>query len=141
VDALQSIRDGVYDMESVPWSRYVSEILRAEIIALIFLRFIGLFGQTCLEVNLLFLKKCNIYIYIFFFQTIVTPMMKTYFNYGDFENSILYLSGGGELILVFVILTLASKKYSDKSIILVGICLNIVTYIWFISTVPRFQPG
>jgi hypothetical protein len=68
-------------------------------------------------------------------------MMKTYFNYGDFENSILYLSGGGELILVFVILTLASKKYSDKSIILVGICLNIVTYIWFISTVPRFQPG
>ena len=95
-DALQDIRDhGAYDTDSVPWSRYITELARGEIIALIFIRFIGLFGQTCLE-------------------TIVTPMMKEYFDYGDFANSILYLSGGGLLILVFIVLTLLSKKFSDR---------------------------
>lgn len=72
---------------------------------------------------------------------VVTPMMKTYFDYGDFENSILYLSGGGELILVFIALTLASKKCSDRAMILFGIILNIITYIWFISTVPFYAHG
>ena len=34
----------------VNWSEYKNEIFRPEIIALMFLRFIGFFGQTCLEV-------------------------------------------------------------------------------------------
>lgn len=68
-------------------------------------------------------------------------MMKTFFNYGDFENSILYLSGGGEIILVVIVLTLASKKVSDRSLILFGLILSIVTYVFFITTVPRFIPG
>ena len=123
-DALQEIRNnpGAYDTDSVPWSRYIDELARGEIIALIFIRFIGLFGQTCLE-------------------TIVTPMMKEYFNYGDFANSILYLSGGGLLILVFIVLTLLSKKLADRSLILAGLVLNIVTYIWFLATIPYYQPN
>ena len=91
-------------------------------LALMFIRFIGLFGQTCLE-------------------TIVTPMMRTYFNYGDLANSILYLSGGGVLILVFIVLTFASKKFMDRSLILFGLILNIITYIWFLSTVPYYKTG
>ena len=67
--------------------------------------------------------------------------MKTYFNYGDFENSILYLSGGGELILVFIILTFASKKFTDRSLLSFGIMLNIITYIWFLCTVPKYKEG
>ena len=35
----------------VSWSQYKNEIIRPEIIALMFLRFIGFFGQTCLEVG------------------------------------------------------------------------------------------
>ena len=35
----------------VSWSEYKNEIIRPEIIALLFLRFIGFFGQTCLEVT------------------------------------------------------------------------------------------
>ena len=107
VDALREIRNSqaIYDQSSVPWSRYLTELARGEIIILMFIRFIGLFGQTCLE-------------------TIVTPMMRTYFNYGDFANSILYLSGGGVLILVFIALTFASKKFMDRSLILFGLILN-----------------
>ena len=73
VDALReeeevvSDSEPIYDQSSVPWSRYVTELARGEIIVLMFIRFIGLFGQTCLE-------------------TIVTPMMRTYFDYDDFAN-------------------------------------------------------
>ena len=35
----------------VSWSQYKNEIIRPEIIALMFLRFIAFFGQTCLEVD------------------------------------------------------------------------------------------
>ena len=112
----------IYGTSSVPWSRYVTELFRGEIIVLMFIRFIGLFGQTCLE-------------------TIVTPMMRTYFDYDDFANSILYLSGGGVLILVFLTLTFVSKKFLDRTLILFGLFLNIITYIWFLSTVPYYKPG
>ena len=49
------------DASFVPWSRYATELLRGEIIALMFLRFIGLFGQTCLEtIGKLKLEKLSI---------------------------------------------------------------------------------
>merc|ERR1712086_1113430 len=104
VDALRdeevvSDSEPIYDQSSVPWSRYVTELARGEIIVLMFIWF---FGQTCLE-------------------TIVTPMMRTYFDYDDFANSILYLSGGGVLILVFIALTFASKKFTDRSLIFFGL--------------------
>ena len=125
VEAVQEILDRpdeVYDTSSVPWSRYWQQLCNGEIIILIFIRFIGLFGQTCLE-------------------TVVTPMMRTFFDYGDFENSILYLSGGGVLIIVFIALTLASKRIQDRVLIFFGLILNIITYIWFLSTVPYYKPG
>ena len=37
--------------QNVSWADYKDEILRGEIVAIIFLRFIALFGQTCLEVS------------------------------------------------------------------------------------------
>jgi hypothetical protein len=67
VEVVSSDSEPIYDQSSVPWSRYVTELARGEIIVLMFIRFIGLFGQTCLE-------------------TIVTPMMRTYFDYDDFAN-------------------------------------------------------
>ena len=43
----------------VSWSEYKNEIIRPEIIALMFLRFIGFFGQACLEVNSSLLEQAN----------------------------------------------------------------------------------
>ena len=42
------------------------------------------------------------------------------------------------LILVFIVLTILSKKCSDRSLIFAGLVLNIVTYIWFLCTVPTY---
>ncbi len=36
---------------SVGWSEYKEELVRGEIVALMFLRLIGLLGQTCFEVE------------------------------------------------------------------------------------------
>ncbi len=36
-------------------------------------------------------------------------MMRTFFNYGDFENSILYLAGGVELVVVSVAMAWIAK--------------------------------
>ena len=47
VDVLEDADPSSVDAATfVPWSRYATELLRGEIIALMFLRFIGLFGQT-----------------------------------------------------------------------------------------------
>ncbi len=41
-------------------------------------------------------------------------MMSTYFNYGDFENSILYLLGGIELVFVSIAITWISGRVQDR---------------------------
>lgn len=107
---------------NISWAEYKNELFRGEIVALIFLRFIGLFGQTCLE-------------------AVLTPMMMTFFNYSDFENSILYLLGGLELLVVSILMAIISKKVSDRSFIAFGIFISIATYVWMLIFIPRFQPG
>jgi MFS family permease len=53
-DGSQADGDGNDDVAlinpDVSWSQYKNELIRGEVIALMFLRFIGIFGQTCLEV-------------------------------------------------------------------------------------------
>ena len=41
-------------------------------------------------------------------------MMRTYFDYGDFENSILYLLGGVELVFVAAGMAIISRRISDR---------------------------
>ena len=36
-------------------------------------------------------------------------MMHTFFNYGDFENSLLYLGGGLELVVISIAMAWISK--------------------------------
>ena len=52
--------------------------------------------------------------FFFCLQAMVTPLMKIYFDYGDFENSLLYLGGGIELMIVTILMTLISRKLSDR---------------------------
>ena len=79
--------------------------------------------------------------FLFSHQTIVTPVMKTYFDYDDFGNSVLYLLGGIELLLVSLLMTIISRRVSDRSFIFVGLVLNIVTYVWMLIVMPRFEKG
>ena len=42
-------------------------------------------------------------------EAVVPPVMQLYFDFGDLANSLLYLGCGLQLILVFLILSAASK--------------------------------
>ena len=68
-------------------------------------------------------------------------MMKYYFDYDDFGNSLLYHFSGVYLIVVFIVLQWISNRYSDRTIILWGIGLQIATYTWMLIVVPLFQPS
>merc|ERR1719228_3026705 len=79
----------------------------------------------------------------FFCQTsleaVVPPVMQLYFNYGDLANSLLYLSGGVELILVFLLLTLATRCVSDRVLVLAGLVIMLSALSWMTATLPSFQ--
>ena len=42
-------------------------------------------------------------------EAVVPPVMQLYFDFGDLANSLLYLGCGLQLILVFLLLSAASK--------------------------------
>ena len=46
-------------------------------------------------------------------EAVVPPVMQLYFDFGDLANSLLYLGCGLQLILVFLILSAASKAGAD----------------------------
>jgi len=72
-------------------------------------------------------------------ESSVPPIMDIYFSYGDQANSVLYLLAGIELILVFCILNISSRRISDRKLISVGLILMLVALTWLSSTLPRFQ--
>lgn len=108
--------------EAISLRDYLEVLLREELVCLIYLRFIALFCQTCLESS-------------------VPPIMQKYFDYGDQANSILYLLAGVELIIIFAILSVASKRVSDKLLISIGILLMLVAISWLMATLPNFTPS
>ena len=69
------------------------------------------------------------------------PVMQTYFDYGDQENSILYLLAGIELILVFLVLNVSSRCLSDRVLISGGLLLMLTAMTWLTATLPRFGPS
>ena len=108
--------------EGTSMKDYLEVLLREELVCLVYLRFIALFCQTCLESS-------------------VPPIMQKFFDYGDQANSVLYLLAGLELIVIFVMLTVASKRVSDKKLISLGILLMLVALSWLLATLPRFSPS
>merc|ERR1719494_1217289 len=97
-------------------------LLREELVALAFLRFVALFCQTGLE-------------------AVVPPVMQHYFDFGDLANSLLYLGCGLQLILVFLLLSAASKAgVSDRTLIGIGLFTMMAALSWLMSTLPSFSP-
>merc|ERR1719445_2208134 len=114
--------DNSSDNSNLTTKDYVRELIREPIICLTYLRFVALFCQTSLEAT-------------------VPPVMQTYFDYGDQENSILYLLAGIELILVFLVLNVSSRCLSDRVLISGGLLPMLTALTWLTATLPRFGPS
>lgn len=123
VSQVTSVCDSAPDSDdNVTIKEYVDALVRDEVVALVLTRFTALLCQTSLE-------------------TVVPPVMQLYFNYGDMANSILYLCAGLELLVVFLVLTLASRCISDRILVVAGLVIMVVALSWLTATLPRFQFG
>jgi len=101
---------------------YKNALIRDEVVALIFTRFLALFCQTSLE-------------------SVVPPVMQHFFRYGDFEISVFYLCCGVELICVFIILTIVSKCVSDRFLVVSGLVVMVAALSWLTATLPKWHKG
>jgi predicted MFS family arabinose efflux permease len=114
--------DGEPDPPHLTWHDYWEMLSSEEIVVLIFLRFVALFCQTSLE-------------------SVVPPIMQTYFDYGDLANSLLYLAAGLELIVVFLLLSLASKLGTpDSKLVGLGLLIMAAALTYLTIMLPSLTP-
>lgn len=105
-----------YTAETVEPSRlksFTREFLKEEVIVCLVMAFLIMFVQTGLE-------------------TALTPMTLMFFNWGGFENSILYCVCGVTLILALVVLSFLSKRISDRVFLITGLFGLIIVYVTFL---------
>ena len=58
-------------------------------------------------------------------------------NPGDLANSVLYLGAGLELILVFLVLSLASRRgVRDRNIVIIGLVIMVMALLWLLVLLP-----
>lgn len=108
--------------QTITWSRYMKTLIREEIVVLIFLRFLAMFCQTSME-------------------AVIPALMDIYFLYDDMANSYLYLAAGLELLVMFFLLSLASRYVSDRSLVLSGTLVLLLSLLWHAVTIPSFSHG
>jgi len=104
------------------WNQYKTALLRSEIILLLFIRFIAMFCQTS-------------------FESIVPPIMNTIFKFDDEANSYLYLAAGGELLVVYGLLSCLSRHLSDRLLVKAGMIIFLISMVWQLATIPKFTVG
>ncbi|RUS70209.1 hypothetical protein EGW08_022026 [Elysia chlorotica] len=70
-------------------------------------------------------------------ETMVLPLSLEYLDFGELENSLLYFVCGGEIIIVFVVLTRLTKCISDRVLLLFGGVLILSSNVWLLYFLPR----
>ncbi|XP_076318412.1 uncharacterized protein LOC143229664 isoform X2 [Tachypleus tridentatus] len=100
---------------------YLDEYVRDEVVVLLGMAFISSFCQTTLE-------------------TVITPLTQELYNFGELENSIIYFVAGVEIILVFVVIRIISKRFSDRSMLLMGVSILCLALGWSLASLPTAKP-
>lgn len=99
-----------------------NEYMREEVIAVLMSCFVALFDQSTLE-------------------TIITPLTYNLLDWQDVENSILFCVCGLEICIVFFVIKFASKKFSDRQMLVFGFVLDTITNIFMLSYIPTAKPN
>ncbi|XP_064611794.1 uncharacterized protein LOC135475784 [Liolophura sinensis] len=107
---------------SYPWRYYYNEYMREPVVVLLGIQFISFFNQVALE-------------------TMITPLTKTYLNWGELENSIMYCGAGAQIIAVFFLVRWLSSRLQDRTMILIGCTVLTIANAWLIWVIPNAVPG
>ena len=67
--------------------------------------------------------------------------MQDYFGYGVYENSLVYMAGGLEALIVFFGVAFVSRWVRDTTLQLVGWFLMLAAQIWLLVVIPQFERG
>lgn len=118
------IQSGSFESPLSPsrFQKFVEDFLHHEVVIILGLTFISYFAQTS-------------------FETIVTPLTQKLFSFGAYENSLLFLCCGLEILLSFLAVAALSKRFEDRQLILVGTILLTFAMAWFLYFVPQSIPG
>ncbi len=102
--------------------RLYDEYIREEVVAVLSITFTVFFMQTALE-------------------TLLTPITREFFGWTDKENSIMYACCGVEILIVFFLLSLLTKRVSERVLLLCGLLGNILTLVFLFVYVPIAKKG
>ncbi|CAL8081278.1 unnamed protein product [Orchesella dallaii] len=72
-------------------------------------------------------------------ETIVPVIMQDYFGYGEFQNSLVYMAGGAEALVVFFSVAIISRYVRDTNLMLLGWVILTASHVWLIIFIPQFQ--
>ena len=67
--------------------------------------------------------------------------MQDYFGYGMYENSLVYMAGGLEALVVFFAVAIISRHVRDTTLQLVGWVLILAAQVWLLVVIPTFKTG
>ncbi|XP_071944857.1 uncharacterized protein [Antedon mediterranea] len=100
----------------------INELIREEIVVILFAQFVFLFNQTALEASL-------------------TPLAETFLSFGEIPNSLLYCGAGFELIIGYFFVRWMSKRCQDRTLSIIGLLTEILPLIILLYFLPRAIPG
>lgn len=73
-----------------------------------------------------------------FIQATIPVIIQNYFGYGIFENSLVYMTGGLEALLIFFTMAFVSRYVRDTTLLIIGWTLMILSQIWLMVVIPLF---
>jgi len=106
------------------WSSIFADLFREEIIVCLAAQFFIMFIQTG-------------------FETILTPLTSQYFGWNSQANSLLFLGGGIDVLISFLVMAKLSKFLSDRLMILIGfsVCFILtgfyIPFIYYAQFAPQ----
>lgn len=86
--------------------------------------------ETVLLLAMLFFTILNHLI----LETGLVPYVETMLNWNEFGTSLFFSGAGVVVICSFIIVSILSRKISDRYLIIVGLCFHLFAYIWMVST-------
>ncbi|XP_071944392.1 uncharacterized protein [Antedon mediterranea] len=100
----------------------LNELIREDIVVILFAQFVFLFNQTALEAAL-------------------TPLTQKYLSFGEIANSLLYCGAGIEVIAGFFLVRYLSRRCQDRTLSVIGLLNEIVPLVILLYFLPRAIPG
>ena len=90
------------------------------------------------QLKLLCCKACLL---CYLSQTIIPVINQKYFGYGPQENSLIFMAGGIEALIVFFGVAYINRWVRDTTLQIIGWVLMVASLVWQIIWIPMFEKG